>query len=262
MADFRPLIPTERAATFAPMQTGRTAGDGQEAPAEDGFVPGFRPLIPGRMGAERVTRRVESAAPIPAAVAPAPAPAVDPPKEPEAAVEDVHLILLREEAWAAGHAAGLAAGEALIQEQVGRLDALVVALTAVRPRLMSASARDVAAAVELIAGAIVQRELAVDSSGVTDLVVSVLQHVQSDDEVVIRVAPEDERLMQSAAPMVLDRLGRDATFRIQSDSSLQPGGVTVETRLGSIDASVETRFAAFAEAVHDWMSAEVADDER
>ena len=101
-----------------------------------------------------------------------------------------------------------------------------------------------------------------DSTGVEALVIDVLGHVQAQDELVIRVAPEDEQLLQSALPSLMERLGRDSTFRIQSDPELHPGGARIETQMGSIDASVETRFAAYADAVDAWATEEASDEPR
>jgi flagellar biosynthesis/type III secretory pathway protein FliH len=66
--------------------------------------------------------------------------------------------------------------------------------------------------------------------------------------------------MQNEAPNLLNQLGRDASFHIQSDPELSPGGARIETQLGAIDASVETRFAAFADALAEWAGEEASVD--
>lgn len=260
MSGFRPLF-SDDGPGFQPLQPeGATAAVGTRAPA-------FTPLL-GVRGMPRPT-----APPVP--VEPEAAPK-DVDSDPSAdssggsldeaavisdAAEDVAQLRAREQGFELGREQGIAAAEAAVASKVAELDALVTELTALRARLFKDSVQDLGAAITHISERIVGRELAVDSSGVERLVIDVLDHVQSDDEVVIRIAPEDERQMRNAAPSVLEHLGRDATFRIEVDENQQPGGVLVETQLGSIDASVETRFRAFEESVRAWVTEELGADE-
>ena len=258
MSGFRPLFGD--AAAFVPLQPA-----GSDAPLGE-TAPEFTPLygkaapIPQPKAPEPVQPAPESeeTAAEPAELheptASQPMPTVD-------ESEDIALIRAREEGFAIGRDEGLAAAQAEVASRVEHLDGLISELTTLRATLFRNSVQDIGAAITHISERVVGRELAVDSSGVEKLVIEVLDHVQSDDEVVIRIAPEDERQMRNAAPSVLDHLGRDATFRIELDPALQPGGAVVETQLGSIDASVETRFTAFEESVRAWVTEELGVEE-
>ena len=182
----------------------------------------------------------------------------------EGEAEDLEAALLkvREEAFALGLAEGREAARNEMDGKIARLESLANELDSVRREVFERCVSDVATAVTHIAQNVVQRELLVDSTGVEALIIDVLDHVQAQDELVIRVAPEDERLMQNALPKLMERLGRDSNFRIQSDSELHPGGARIETLMGSIDASVETRFAAFADTVDAWATEEASDEPR
>ena len=291
---FSPLLPvsTGRKDGFVPLHV-----DEREAPVDDGsgFVPGFKPLVAGRMGAEYVAPPeggvagdsvgpesepvVESAPIAESAAAPtgesAEAPiaesadaaiaegeAVDVLAAKKAEELDAAMLKAREEAFAQGLAEGREAARAEMEAKIARLEALANTLDSGRREVFERCASDVATAVTHIAQNVVQRELLVDSTGVEALVIDVLGHVQAQDELVIRVAPEDEQLLQSALPSLMERLGRDSTFRIQSDPDLHPGGARIETQMGSIDASVETRFAAYADAVDAWATEEASDEPR
>ncbi len=251
MTGFRPLFGDD-APEFQPLQPeGATLPGG--APATR-----FAPLMGPRAEPVRPgpAPTVPEAAPVEVDEAPAPEPE---PVQEEA--EDVGQLMAREQGFALGREQGLAAAEAAVADKVGELQALVEELTGLRARLFRQSVQDLGQAIMHISERVVGRELAVDSSGVERLVIEVLGHVQSDDEVVIRIAPENERQMRNAAPSVLEHLGRDATFRIEVDQTQQPGGIRVETQLGSIDASVETRFRAFEESVRAWVTEELGADE-
>ncbi len=262
MSGFRPLF-NDDAPAFEPLQP-EGADQHVGAPAS-----GFKPLV-----GVRVMNR-----PTPAPVAPEPTdePAPEAESDPSAtsdpsldslgdapiseAAEDVAQLLAREQGFELGREQGMAAAQTEIAERVQELEALVTELTTLRSQLFKRSVEDLGAAITHIAERVVGRELAVDSSGVERLVIGVLDHVQSTDEVVIRIAPEDERQMRNAAPSVLDHLGRDATFRIEVDPKQSPGGALVQTQLGSIDASVETRFRAFEESIEAWVTEELGSDE-
>lgn len=248
MSGFRPLWEVAPAVSgFTPLKP--------EPPAVEGGV-SFRPLL---------GMREERSAP-----APEPAEVEEvceaPPESQEApanevvvadeAPADVGILKAREEGYAAGREEGLAAGQAAIAEQVERLTALAEQLEGLRRSIFEQSVADLGRAVRLVSEQVLRRELVAEASTVDDLVLDLLQHVRGDDEVIIRIAPEDEGLVQDAAPEMLDVLGRNASFRIELDESLTPGGARIETHHGSIDATVESRFEAYAETVSAWVVGE------
>ena len=250
MSGFRPLWEAAPAvAGFTPLKA--------EVPAAEGEV-SFRPLV---------GMQVESSAPPPEPAEVEEAPEAPPELEPEEATAnevvvadeapaDVGILKAREEGYAAGREEGLAAGQAAIAEQVERLSALAEQLEGLRRTLFEQSVEDLGRAVRLVSEQVLRRELVAEASTIDDLVLDLLQHVRGDDEVIIRIAPEDEGLVQDAAPEMLDVLGRNATFRIELDETLTPGGARIETHHGSIDATVESRFEAYAETVSAWVVGE------
>lgn len=272
MSGFRRLLPKSSgpSAGFVPLHDGGRSA----TPADDGsgFTPGFQPLVPGRMGAELV----KSSEPREVGEDESVEPQADPEsaeivvEEEEVTIvedesvsespEDIGILRAREEGFEIGRAEGLASGTSEITAQVERLQGLAAELESLRREIFERSVADVAAAVHHIARVVVHRELLLDSTGVKALVIDVLEHVQTKDEVLIRVSPEDWLAMQNEAPNLLNQLGRDASFHIQSDPELSPGGARIETQLGAIDASVETRFAAFADALAEWAGEEASVD--
>ncbi len=278
MSGFRPLLPTsdESGTGFTPLRGGEQSKKGHGG--EAGGSAGFRPLVPGRMGAEVAESSTpgEETEAEGAEMRPAPKPTEPLVQESdESGVEgelvsesteeklsrEADLSRVREEAYELGRAEGLAAGSSEIAAQVARLDVVAVELERLRREMFERTVEDVAAAVHHIARAVVKRELMLDSTGVKALVLEVLEHIQTKDEVLIRVSPEDLLIVQEEAPNLLSHLGRDSHVRIQSDPELSAGGVRVETQLGAVDASVETRFSAFADAVAEWAGEEANVDD-
>ncbi len=176
---------------------------------------------------------------------------------PEPAPEPVDLEALAQEAFDEAYARGLAEGQAKAKQLAGEVEDLLLQLQGLRAEFFNRSVRDVADSIMHIAATVVRRELSFDSRGVEDLVVAVLDEAAQGDEVVIRLAPEDDRAMKEAYPRLLEALGRDGTFRVELDGSLHPGGAVIETSYGSIDASIETQLAAFELSVTAWADGEV-----
>lgn len=238
---------------FAPLH--EPADDGFQALDLGGCDDGFEPLGPwGRRGAE-----LES---------PAAPPAQDQDPEtvsqafpavtlPEPEPEPVDLDALAKAAYQEAFAEGLADGQRKAEQLAGEVEDLLLQLQGLRAEFFNRSVRDVADAIMHIAGAIVRRELSFDSSSVETLVISILEDTAHGDEVLIRLAPEDNRGMKEAYPRLLEALGRDGTFRVELDGSLHPGGALIETTYGSVDASVRTQLAAFEESVQAWAEGEV-----
>lgn len=177
--------------------------------------------------------------------------------------DDEALSQIRAEYFEAGRQEGIAQGRTEIQAEVDRILALGAGFSSLREEVFSRSVKDVADAAIHIATQVVRRELATDSGSVEQLVLSALEHVRSSDELVIRLSPTDHQILGDLAPKLFDRLGRDASFRIEVSPDLEPGGVIVQTDYGRIDASVEAQVKAFAESAEAWAREEVGvfDDE-
>ncbi len=238
MADFQPLWGGQNG-VFEAISPGRSSG-------------GFEPIgpwasMPGRPAPEPEAQPDLDEAGEPT---PPPVPTIDEP-------EPVDLSAIEEAAYAEAYETGLAEGKAQATQLLASAEGLVLQLQGLRAEFFNRAVRDTADSILHIARQIVHNELNVSSEGVQDLVLSVLQEVTGDDDVVIRLAPGDDRAMRDAYPRLLESLGRDGTFRVELDGGLHPGGAVIETSYGRIDASVEAQFAAFAEGVEAWAQAEV-----
>ena len=235
---------------------------------------GFRPLdVSTPEGFEALGKWAEIARPESSAPPPPPRPTAtaatsEPgqpaPEEPDEATDeesietsDVALLKLREEAFEAGRREGLEAGQAELQDRLARVDDLLRQLDGVRDELFSRSIDDLSAAVMHISRRIVARELSVSSEGVEGLIRSILSDIKADDEVVVRLAEPDAMMMREAYPALLELMGRDGELHLEIDRRLQPGGAIVETRHGTIDASVQARFAAYEQTIDAWARHEV-----
>ena len=167
-------------------------------------------------------------------------------------VHDGDFLQAREEAYEVGRRAGLEAGKTEIDAQVLALQGLLADLGTTRQTVFEQCITDVAKATVEISRRVIGRELSVGVGDLEALVKDILDELRSDDEIVVHIAPEDDRYLRNGYPALLAHVGRDASLRIETAANVTPGGVLVETSFGTVDATVESRFDAFAEAVNSW----------
>jgi len=170
---------------------------------------------------------------------------------------DSALKSVREEYFEAGRKEGFEQGRQEIEEALRVAQKLRDRLDSTREQVFARSVKDIADAVMLIARQVVRRELSSAPSSIEQLVVSVLEQVRRSDEFVIRLSAAEHKKLSDLTPIVMDRLGRDASFRVEADPNLEPGGIVVETDYGRIDASVEAQIEAFNNVVDSWAREEV-----
>jgi flagellar biosynthesis/type III secretory pathway protein FliH len=145
------------------------------------------------------------------------------------------------EAYARGRADGERAAQATLDETLTHaLQALGSATQSVQlheSRWLSNAEENIAAMAIIVAQHVLQREIFADPSFVTDLVASVVAQYPVDQEVSIRLHPED----LSACRAVLQQDGGPVRLlRWIADASIQRGGCLVEGRERIIDGRVDT----------------------
>ena len=172
-------------------------------------------------------------------------------------VGDSALKSVRDEYFEEGRREGLELGRKQVEEELKIALQLRTRLETVRDEVFARSVKDVADAVILIARQVVRRELHAAPSSIEQLVVSVLEQVRRSDEFVIRLSADEHQKLSDLTPVIMERLGVDASFRVEVDPKLEAGGVVVETDYGRIDASVEAQIEAFAAVVDSWAREEV-----
>jgi flagellar assembly protein FliH len=150
---------------------------------------------------------------------------------------------IRDEARAAGHADGFAAGRA---DALAELSPSVVAASSVVAEMRALSAahadRVEAEAVELavqIAEKVVAGAVAVDPSRLVDVVRGALRTLLERERVTVLVHPDDVPLLREAMP----------DLDVHEERRVTRGGALVRTAHGEIDATLETKLSRAREAV-------------
>jgi len=172
------------------------------------------------------------------------------------------LETARQRAYEDGYRDGVAALEsfkkthtALVSAQVGQL---VQSFDNQWAQLEHQMADSLSRSAVLLAQQVLRSELRTDPSRVRAVAAEALNAVMMGArQVLVRVHPDDLPLVAEGAGEALQARGA----RLQADPHVQRGGCSVESDAGTIDATIETRWARAAQAmghVLDWKPAELA----
>lgn len=149
----------------------------------------------------------------------------------------------RSEGFAVGHAEGLAAAQQDIQRQQTQLHALFEAAAQPLQTLDAQTEQAIAALATLVARRVLAAELKLSP----DLVLRAVQQAAAavpaaEHGLRVRLHPEDVALLQADGNV-------DRHWECVADPALARGDCVIETARSRLDARVETRLAAVADAV-------------
>ncbi len=215
-----------------------------------GGAPGRAVPVVWRKAGAREPARAQPAAPTPrpaaaeAAAAAAAAEAARRVAELEARLEQ-RAREERQAGYAEGQAAGRSAAEEELRPVLGRLTRTIDELARLRPMLAAHAEADLLKLAVAIARRVLHRELSLDPEALAGIVRAALEKVQLEEVKRVRAHPEQAAVLGA----VLVKSG--CAVRVESDPSLERGGVVVETGRGRLDASVETQLAEIERGLTD-----------
>jgi len=188
-----------------------------------------------------------------------PEPTPAPPEDPEIA-----LRAARQSGYQDGYRDGMAALEAFKQSFATQISAQVGQVTQAYASQLDDLQQDMARALAVsathLARQIVRAELDVRPELVAEVAQQALETLLlSARHITVRVHPDDHTLVAMGAQEVLSARGA----RLLSDACITRGGCVVESDIGIIDASIETRWRRAAASLGcegDWHAAERGDD--
>lgn len=175
--------------------------------------------------------------------------AAEAPRSPEELLGE-QLRAARQGGYHDGYRDGLAALESFKQsfasQATAQVGALVQSYAAQMDQLQQQMADAVAAAAVALARQVVRGELQAKPQQVAAVAQEALETLLlSARHVTVRVHPDDHPLVAQGAAEVLDARGA----RLVADAAVTRGGCLVESDIGIIDASIETRWRRAAAAL-------------
>lgn len=98
---------------------------------------------------------------------------------------------------------------------------------------------------------ILGEELQQNPSAILGVVRNALSHARQQREILVRVNPSDQDVLQKNRNKLLEILARAQSVEIREDASISRGGCVVVTELGTIEANLERQLHALATALQD-----------
>ncbi|WP_094607609.1 V-type proton ATPase subunit E [Sporomusa silvacetica DSM 10669] len=102
-----------------------------------------------------------------------------------------------------------------------------------------------------IASKILAREIADNPTTILPILKEALDKVSDQDQITIRVNPEDYEMVLMAKRDLQLMLKRDNTITITADHTVALGGCTIETALGTVDARLDTKLELVHKALEE-----------
>ena len=102
-----------------------------------------------------------------------------------------------------------------------------------------------------VASKVLAREIQDNPTTILPILKEALDKVSNQDQITIRVNPEDYEMVLMAKRDLQLMVGRDNSISITSDHTVSLGGCVIETALGTVDARLDTKLELVQEAIQE-----------
>lgn len=92
-----------------------------------------------------------------------------------------------------------------------------------------------------VAAKIIGRDLERDPDLVLEIVAGCTEAARSSKAMIIKVNPEDGKLLREKRPRLTELIGRSVDLSIRDDSEVEKGGCIIQTEYGTIDGQIRTQ---------------------
>jgi len=162
---------------------------------------------------------------------------------------------LEMEAYNQGMAKGQEEGRKIVTKKIEPLfDTLrnaITELTQLRLSLVENHQKDILEMIFLITEKIIHRSIQTSPDIVLDTVRNASRHLMETDEIHLRLHPSDFEYIREIEALLSSKLSGKKGFHIVEDSTIERGGVIIETEFGEIDATIRSQIERMREAVSD-----------
>jgi len=154
--------------------------------------------------------------------------------------EDVHEQQVQE-SYEKGFAEGKRQAERGLANVFKALRDAVEELTDLKEHIYRASEEDILELAVMIARKVIHQEIATDRLILAKVVSAAVSNASDRDELVIRLNPEDHRLVSAHKHLYLNGCNDERLVELRADDVIAPGGCIVDTVMGEIDARTDSQ---------------------
>lgn len=154
--------------------------------------------------------------------------------------EEVHAQLVQE-SYDKGFEEGKRQAERGLANVFKALRDAVDDLVNMKEQVLRASEEDLLKLAVMIARKVIHQEIATDRLILAKVVAAAVSNASDRDELVIRLNPEDHRLVSAHKHLYLNGCNDERLVELRPDEVIAPGGCIVDTVMGEIDARTDAQ---------------------
>ena len=145
------------------------------------------------------------------------------------------------EAFSSGLEEGKLQAEEGLSALCGMLSAAADELRLLHERIMRQTEDDLLKLAISVAKRVILQEVTHDRGILRNVVSEAIKNISDKDEIVIRLNPEDYRVVSANSRNFLPEMSEKRHLTLKPDEEVSSGGCVVDTAMGSIDARVEAQ---------------------
>jgi type III secretion protein L len=108
--------------------------------------------------------------------------------------------------------------------------------------IVAEAERDIVDLALKIAAKIIGRDLEREPAVLAEIAATAIESARSAKAMVLRVNPEDGKLLREKRPRLMELVGRAVDLSIRDDVDVEKGGCVIQTEFGVIDGQLRTQF--------------------
>jgi type III secretion protein L len=109
-------------------------------------------------------------------------------------------------------------------------------------QILAGAEQDVLELALKVAQKIIGRDLEREPEVLLEIVANCTEAARSSKAMILRVNPEDGKLMREKKPRLMELIGRAVDISIRDDSEVERYGCLIQTEYGKIDGQIRTQF--------------------
>lgn len=145
-----------------------------------------------------------------------------------------------------GEKAGHQLGEQKIEPVMRSIKALLENIASAQENLFELNEEELVKAAFLIALHLIQREIRMDPSVITDVVHNAIGRVETAASITIFLSPHDLKFLDSYREEIQSAVSPNSEVKLEVDATISRGGCKIVSNTGEVDATIESMI----EAVH------------
>ncbi len=164
---------------------------------------------------------------------------------------------IQEKAYAEAYALGLEEGKEKaflaekekIEKRLKVMEVILKEMKKFKTQFMRENESQIVSLCLYMAQRLLFKEVTESSTYIKDVLSKLLETIQRDEEMLIRLSPKDFEWFESNKTSFFKDLHLDPGTKIESDPLISPGGLIIETEFGIVDATIEQRIAKIEEVM-------------